>query len=465
VALGSNLAGVARVAFLADTGEFNSQIAAAEAHYRQSTATMSDDAIRMELAQNRLNRALAKFGPESAAAQRATLSFRAAQRQTEQQSRQTFSTVERERSAFRGLGRDVERAGVGAAIGSRAFHGLRSSLIFGGASFLTGFGVSSALKAVRDAAIEQQANLGQLQTALKSAGLAQSAYTGTVKEALAAQERLGFSESDSTRSFTLLVRATKDVSRATELQGIAADIARGRNVALGTAANAVARATGGQTGALRRLLPFIGKHATALQALEQAQKAYAGSAATYANSAAGAQDRLNVAVRAMEATIGKALLPTITGLNIRLAKWLDNSKNQQRVQRDVNYAVKGRHGSRPRPTRRVRISRPLPRRNQVNDRTVELGVRRVEAEGADRRPRMGRGSHPCRRGGGGGRGTGGERVQDGRGAARHRTARPWREARTCRQGCGSGGPRLPDCGDHGGCLGVLGVGAQRARVR
>jgi hypothetical protein len=79
---------------------------------------------------------------------------------------------------------------------------------------------------------------------------------------------------------------------------------------------------------------------TGQQALILVQKQYAGAADAYSRTAEGAQQRLDVAIHRTEVTIGTALIPTISRLSTHLADWLDKSQNQERIQRDVDKAVK-----------------------------------------------------------------------------------------------------------------------------
>jgi hypothetical protein len=340
VAIGSTLAGVARVAVEVDTGTSEQKLAEFDRRFVQTTDAMNEGAIRVELASRRLQRTLAQYPADSDKALRATLALKAAQRSAAAETSTLARKTHESAGSFRTFAHDVERGGLGLAAGTRAVKGLRSALLFGGVGFASGFGISTFLRSARDAALDQQVALGQLQAALHAAGIEQSAYTGTVKEAIEANTRLGFSEDDTVKSFSLLVRATKDVESAHRLQGIAADLARGRNMDLVAASQLVTRVNGGMIGTARRLLPFIDKQATSTQALAEVQRRYAGSATAYADSAAGAQARLNVAIHQTEETIGTALLPTITSLNTRLANWLDKSQNQKRIQADVNSGVR-----------------------------------------------------------------------------------------------------------------------------
>lgn len=338
--------GVARVYFQAETGNFNRDISEAEARYRQTTGAMSDDALRMQVAQERLQRTLARYGPESRQAAQATLQLRAAQRQATVGTAQLsgeLGSVSRHTaqagSGLRTLSRDAEHAAYGVTLGTRAIRGLRSAVFFS-ASGLAAFGLTSVLRSVREAAIGQQATLKQLQVALHAAGLAQSAYAGTVRETLDAQGRLGFGEEESARAFALAIRATRSVEGATRLLAAASDVARGSGRGLEQSTLLVTRAYQGQSGSLRRVGIDIGKNIKGYQAVDAAQRKFAGAASAYADSAAGSQARLNVAVHHTEETIGTALLPVITSLNSRLSRWLDNSHNQERIQQDVNRTVR-----------------------------------------------------------------------------------------------------------------------------
>lgn len=237
------------------------------------------------------------------------------------------------------LERDFSRLGRGAIYGTGAFHGLGRSMLYAGGSLLAGAGLIQGLKSTVSAATTSRAALGQLQTAVRDAGVSYSAYRGQIDEALKSQQNLGFSEAESARAFSTLIRGSHDVGKAIKEQGLAADIARGKNIPLGVAANAVARAYGGQTGALRRLVPSIHAGVSATEAIREATVAFGGASVKWSKSAAGEQARLSVAIERTKITIGTALLPTVTALSAKLADWLSQSKNQERIQRDVTQAV------------------------------------------------------------------------------------------------------------------------------
>lgn len=254
-------------------------------------------------------------------------------------SRTLSVTAAESRALARSGGSHVRSIGTEAHGSSGKIRGLATSAALLGSSVFAGGSIAFGIKDVVEASIEARDQQEQLAVAVKDAGLSFKAQKSNIDGALASQRQLGFSQVDSVSALALEVRGTKSVTTARQALTLADNIARGRHIALATAANAVARAYGGQTGALRRLVPFIDKNATATEAIAQAQKAYSGAAVGYSRSAAGAQDRLSASLKRTEVIIGDELQPTITHLAGRLASWLNNSRNQARVQRDVASAV------------------------------------------------------------------------------------------------------------------------------
>ena len=241
---------------------------------------------------------------------------------------------------LRGSNRELSRFGRGALVGSGALRGLGRAAAFASTSFIGGAGLIYGIKKVIDSAMETQRVLGQTENALEHAGLSWTQYGKRIEDAAQAQANLsGFGTDRLLSTFTTFVRKTGDVNRALYLNGLALNVARGRNIELEAATQLVLKATLGQAGALRRLGIEAPKGAKALQLIQLLYEKYAGSATKFADTAAGAQARFNVALSNTETTIGTALLPTITRLLDRGTAWLNNTKNQERIQRDVNKAV------------------------------------------------------------------------------------------------------------------------------
>jgi hypothetical protein len=83
---------------------------------------------------------------------------------------------------------------------------------------------------------------------------------------------------------------------------------------LATASNAVAKAAAGQDGALRKLIPGLEKGATATDTIRNAQKAAAGQADIFADSAEGGAMKTADAMGELGETIGEVLLPLMDAL-------------------------------------------------------------------------------------------------------------------------------------------------------
>lgn len=229
----------------------------------------------------------------------------------------------------------------GAIRGSDALGRLSRVASFASTAFIGSAGLVYAVREFTKAAEEHEVAQGQLGAAVKAAGLDYTAYAGRIDEALKALQQLsGFSEEDTSRSFTRLIRNTKDVSKALEFTSLAARIARGANIDLSASSNIVAKALAGQTTGLRRLGVQLPAGVSGYEALRIAAQKFGGSLEAYANTAAGSQARLAVAIHQTEVAIGTALLPTVQHLSTELTTWLDKSDNQARIQRDVNTAVR-----------------------------------------------------------------------------------------------------------------------------
>src|SRR6185503_2293312 len=185
------------------------------------------------------------------------------------------------------FGQSVEKAGRGAVVASVGFRGLGRSVAFASSAFLGGAGIVTAITSTVQAAEESQRVLGQTRNAVERSGLAWGQYSDQIQKAsLATAQLSGFDDEQLLATFSNLVRRTGDVNRALALNALAANVARGRNISLEQASGLVLKASIGNVGALRRLGISIGKHATALQALDLLQRKYAGSAAAYGKTAA-----------------------------------------------------------------------------------------------------------------------------------------------------------------------------------
>jgi hypothetical protein len=240
-----------------------------------------------------------------------------------------------------------------------------------------GVGVAAGIAVLKSsigAAMEAEKaemRLGQAFDSVKASAKARQ----TAQEAVnRVSKRAALDDEDLSDVLAKLTRSTGSVKEATDAMALSAEIARGRNVSLEQAAKAVERAHLGQETGLRRLgvvvpevtdaqdklklqidavreaiknaegpqkrilqeqLKELEGHKklakemdarkTKQEVLSEAQRQFAGSSERYGQTAAGAQDRVRVAVENLQEAIGKKLLPQLTPLINKLAELTEDT--------------------------------------------------------------------------------------------------------------------------------------------
>ncbi len=233
--------------------------------------------------------------------------------------------------------RELSKGFRGALAGSGAFRALGRSIAFASGGFLVFATVSNELRksfdAARQAAVTQRLLVHQFDLS----GLALRDYKQRIEEATRAVSRLaGFEDDELIRVFVTAFRQTQNVGNALRIQADAADAARATGKDLALVGLALTKAYGGQTTALRRLGILVPDHTKGLQVLEAVERKYAGAAAVSTT----AQQKFHAALFETEEVVGKALLPQINNVTLKLADWLGKTKNQRMVQRELAQDVK-----------------------------------------------------------------------------------------------------------------------------
>ena len=171
---------------------------------------------------------------------------------------------------------------------------------------------------------------------MKASGQSFTTSQAAIEKAGLSLEKFGYTSVDSAQALTVLERGTGNITEAIKLQGLAADLARAKNIGLSDAANVVAKVFGGQETALRRAVPGLEKHAHGLDLIAEAQQRLAGQAAASTTVA----ERFSATLHDTEIIVGNALLPAINKLLTSLGNWLNKMNESGKLQRDVNSAVK-----------------------------------------------------------------------------------------------------------------------------
>ena len=169
------------------------------------------------------------------------------------------------------------------------------------------------------AAIADQKSQALLANALRNTTGANEAAIASVEDYISAQQKAVAVTDDELRpSLATLVNATKDVAQAQSLQNLALDISAGTQKDLQTVSLALAKAVGGNIGALTKLgIPLsadIKKSKDLNGALQELSKTFAGAASTRAQTFEGRMTAIRIAFGEALETLGYALIPVLEDL-------------------------------------------------------------------------------------------------------------------------------------------------------
>jgi hypothetical protein len=247
-----------------------------------------------------------------------------------------FRSAERSSRQF---GRNVGKSG-----------GLAGGLLSGvgkggmiGAGIAAGTGVALVgLKKVVAAAKEAQVAQAQLDQAFAASGKSSVKFGAQVDRSIRSISKMAaFDDEDVSSAFASLLRTTGSIEKATRGAALAANIARARRISLAAATKIVEKAENGQLRGLKAIGVQLDSNTTTTEALERAQQKFAGSAAAYGKTAAGAQEKLGVAFENLEEKVGAKLLPTLTKLTLKLVELIDwSEKNWPRFAKAVEDAYR-----------------------------------------------------------------------------------------------------------------------------
>lgn len=231
----------------------------------------------------------------------------------------------------RGLGRGAR----GAVAASVSFRGLGRSIAYASSAFVGVYGFTSAIRnSITEAENSVKAH-ASLAAALKQIGKTTDTALPSVNRWAQSQARFGVSANDAIKGLSRLVIITGSVSKAMRGYTAALEISKATGKSLQAVQLAVAKALNGQTTALARYIGKIPKGTSSQELLNMVMRKFGGQAAANTD----AVDKFHAAIVNLETAVGGALHPTIEKIADQLTRWLENSRNQVRVQRDVTRAV------------------------------------------------------------------------------------------------------------------------------
>jgi len=356
---GGNLAGLARVAFEAVTGEFNADVKQSEAIYRDATRGMSDDSIRLELSQERLRRELAKGPSNYRAIARAELEVR----RSEQSLRGENERLERQ---FRETGRQANNMGRGMLAGSGALRGMGRNLAFASAGFLGGTGLIYGMRNAIGAASNLEEQTNKVGVTFQAAGKDVIAWSGTTATTMgiASDQALEYAGTLGGILKASGLARKESAGFSMELVGLAADMASFNNTSIEDALQAIRSGLVGESEPLRRFQVLLTEANVSQEAMRMTGKKTAaeltqgdkvlarrnlilkqttdqqGDYARTADGLANSQRTLSALWREANIIVGQALVPAFKDAVQGARDWLAEDENREQMQRTVNQLVK-----------------------------------------------------------------------------------------------------------------------------
>jgi hypothetical protein len=173
------------------------------------------------------------------------------------------------------------------------------------------------------AAVEDAKSQGLLALALRNTVNATNDQISAVEKSIAKMELMSNVADDQIRpAFSKLLVSTGDITQATGLMSLALDVAAGTQKDVSTVAAALAKAHGGQTTALNKLVPGI---ANVTDKMGFLQEKYAGAAAEASNL--DPYQRMNIIFGNLQEAIGTYLIPALQAF----ANWLASPPGQEKL--------------------------------------------------------------------------------------------------------------------------------------
>lgn len=184
------------------------------------------------------------------------------------------------------------------------------------------------LIAAGKAAADEEAGIARLNTTLKNSIKGWDGNTQAVEAYIGKQQKLAFADDELRDSLAHLVGQTQDLAEAQNLQSLAMDLARAKNIDLEQATKLVGKVDMENIGVLKKLGIAIDENATKEEALAAIRSQTAGQAEAYANTAAGSWERVQNTLGNIFEDIGGKVLGLVAGPLADFADWLQSPEVQ-----------------------------------------------------------------------------------------------------------------------------------------
>lgn len=202
-----------------------------------------------------------------------------------------------------------------AANASKAF-GL--ALLGVGAAGITGIGI--AVKA----AAEAEESMSKVTAIVKAMGVDFEKTTSAIEAAAAATVKFGFDDEDAAVSIAQLYQRTGDLTKAVQLNVIAMDLSRAKNIDLLSASKMVGMVLSGNAKLLKQYGIELDDTKTPLEALDELQRKVTGSAQEFSNTFNGQIATLKIQLANLTENLGGQFLPLLTSLATQANYFIEN---------------------------------------------------------------------------------------------------------------------------------------------
>lgn len=209
---------------------------------------------------------------------------------------------------------------------------------------VVGGAITAALGLSLKAAADAQAQMAQFNTTINNSTGGTQAVKDALLKAADASQKLGFDNDNTEQSLAKFFQRTGDVTTAIKLNNVAMDLARAKNLDLGTATTLVNQVLSGNGRVLKQYGINLKEAGTPLEALNQLHTLTQGSAEAFASTLEGQNEVLQRSFGDLEKSIGAALIPALTGLIQKITPVINTvvdwtKKNPELTQKIVIWAA------------------------------------------------------------------------------------------------------------------------------
>ena len=179
-------------------------------------------------------------------------------------------------------------------------------------------------KASVEAFLEAEKSTVKLNSILKSMGGNMEAVRKQILQAADATTKLGFDNDLAAEKIGVFYQRTKDVTKAIELNAVAMDLARFKNIDLGTAADALNMALSGNVKVFKQFGIEVDETKTPMQAIAELQKMISTQAEDFAASVPGQMEVITASWGELKEGVGKALVEALQPFILQIMTFLQD---------------------------------------------------------------------------------------------------------------------------------------------